>query len=287
MNRSLALLTTFTVVAWSGAPQSDVNLDAARILQNQSAADADGQSTLLPGFYAGSWNDGYHTQWLALYVNREREAVTYVAAEVSRVCGLTLWGDSVRFTTGALPYWQTGDRFTFAFRGVRTSTGINGAFVMNGAPYDGKVFSTKFRFYPSAPAAPSGHPSLGGLYGLVRMHQETGDLLGDELLLVNTTRGLVAFYTDYEGVPVGPYPSDAITVHHDTITVGVPLGDPGHSTPITFIIRHGTSRGDTDEKTPDNISDPRYVAKRASVAEVFALSKAAQCKVEEQPRNKG
>ena len=52
----------------------------------------------------------------------------------------------------------------------------------------------------------------------------TGDLLGDELLLVRTTLGVLALYTLYGGAPFGPLPADSLKMHADTVTGRVAWG---------------------------------------------------------------
>src|SRR5690242_6241245 len=103
------------------------------------------KATLRPGFYIAPWNDDYQTRWLLLYVNPRFEAVIYDAAEVTALCTLKVRGDSVGFTTEQLPFWQTGERFTFSFLGKLTPTGLKGVLLMNGRPYDKRAFPTEFR----------------------------------------------------------------------------------------------------------------------------------------------
>src|SRR3989441_2100595 len=180
------------------------------------------ETILRPGFYIGPWNDDYQTRWLLVYVNRKFDAVTYDAAEVSELCVLKLRGDTVGFTTDQLPFWQTGDRFAFSFLGTLTPTCMGGVLLMKGAPYNRRAFSTQFQFYPIDTTVSAADTALEGLYASVRMHQESGDILGDELVLARTSHGFAVFYTDYEGVPVGPYPSDTLSMHGDTVAIAVP-----------------------------------------------------------------
>jgi len=227
------------------------------------------KATLRPGFYIAPWNDDYQTRWLLLYVNPKFDAAIYDAAEVTPLCTLTIRGDSVGFTTEQLPFWQTGERFTFSFIGRLTSTGIKGELLMNGHPYPRRVFPAEFRYYSTDTKVSYADSALQGVYASVRMHQESGDLLGDELLVVKTNQGFTAFYTDYAGVPVGPYPADTFSMHGDTIDITVPLLGPDRPISKAFILRSSTLRSASDTGAADDSSKPTYLAKKASVEELF------------------
>ncbi len=227
------------------------------------------KTTLQPGFYIAPWNDDYQTRWLLLYVNRKFDAVIYDAAEVTALCTLKIRGDSVGFTTDQLPFWQTGDRFTFSFLGRLTPRGMKGVLLMNGRPYQGRAFPAEFRHYSTDRKASHADSVLEGVYASIRMHRESGDLLGDELLVVKTREGFTAFYTDYEGVPVGPYPADTFSMHGDTIEITVPVFGPDRPVSKTFILHSSTPRSDSDTGMADDSSKPTYLAKNATVEELF------------------
>jgi hypothetical protein len=227
------------------------------------------QGTLPPGFYIAPWNDDYQTRWLLLYVNRRFGPVIYDAAEVTALCTLKIRGDSVGFTTEQLPFWQTGDRFTFSFLGRRMRNGIKGVLLMNGAPYDKRVFSTEFRHYAIDTKMNATDTALEGVYASVRMHQESGDLLGEELLVVKTIQGFTAFYTDYEGVPVGPYPADTFSMRGDTADITVPEFGPDRPVSKTFILQLSAPQANSDAKTVDDSRKPTHLEKKASVQELF------------------
>ena len=230
-------------------------------------ANSASRPTLRPGFYIAPWNDDYQTRWLLLYVHPTFDVVVYDAAELTALCTLKIRGDSVGFTTEQLPFWQTGERFTFSFRGRLTSTGIKGVLVMNGRPYSGRAFAVEFRHYIIDPKVSHADSALEGVYAAVSMHRESGDLLGDELMVVKTNQGFAAFYTDFEGVPVGPYPSDTFSMHGDTIDLTVPLFGPDRPVSKTFILHAPALRSESDTGTADDSNEPTYLAKKATVEE--------------------
>ena len=261
MRQPVFLVFLATVVGYS---------DSLRSASSGSRRDsAFPKATLQPGFYIAPWNDDYQTRWLLLYVNRKLDAVIYDAAEVTALCTLKIRGDSVGFTTDQLPFWQTGDRFTFSFLGRLTPTGIKGVLVMNGRPYQGRAFPAEFRYYSTDTKASHADSVLEGVYASVRIHRESGDVLGDELLVVKTREGFTAFYTDYEGVPVGPYPVDTFSIRGDTIEITVPLFGPDRPVSKTFILHSSTPRSDSDTGTAHDSSKPAHLAKNATVEELF------------------
>ncbi len=230
------------------------------------------QATRQPGFYIAPWSDDYQTRWLFLYVNLKFDAVIYDEAEVSALCTVKIRGDSVAFTTERLPFWQTGDRFTFSFLGRLTSTGIKGVLLMNGRPYQGRVFPVEFHYHSTDTKVSHADSVLEGVYASVRMHRESGDLAGDELLVVKTREGFKAFYTDYEGVPAGPYPADTFSMRGDTMEITVPLFGPDRPVSnLTFILHSSTPRSDSDTGTADDSRKPVYLPKNATIEELFRL----------------
>jgi hypothetical protein len=254
MRPQILLVLLWAAVGYSGSP---------RIAKTVS------RPTLQPGFYIAPWNDDYQTRWLLLYVNPRLDGLIYDAAEVTGLCTLKIRGDSVGFTTEQLPFWQTGEHFTFSFLGKLTSTGIKGVLVMNGSPYRGRAFPVEFRHYsPDTKVSPA-DSALEGVYAAVQMHRESGDLLGDELIVVKTNQGFTAFYTEFEGVPVGPYPADTFSMHGDTIDLTVPLFGPDRLVSKTFILHSSTLRADSDSGTADDSNKPTYLAKKATVDELF------------------
>src|SRR2546421_2421365 len=280
MVRQRALLMILVTVACSRRPQppaSSASGDSTLASGSRTDSGTSGQASLRPGFYIAPWNDDYQTRWLLLYVSRRFEAVTYDAAEASPLCALRIHRDTVGFTTDQLPFWQTGDRFTFSFLGTLTPTGISGVLLMNGAPYHRRAFSTEFRHYSTDTAISATDTALEGVYASVRMHEETGDLLRDELLLVRTSQGFTAFYTDYEGVPVGPYPSDTFSMHGDTVAIAVGLVGPERPVSRTFILHSLVSKFDSDTWTSDASDKPTHLAKKATVGELFQTSTSRRC----------
>jgi len=227
---------------------------------------------LRPGYYIAPWNEGKVTHWLLVLVTPRFQGVTYYAAEASPLCSLEMHGDSVGFLTDALPYWSSGTHFRFAFLGKLESGALKGSLLMDGGPhsYNGRQFPTEFEFFPTDTLSTTADTSRAGDFASVRYVGEEGDLLGDEVLLVNTNRGLAAFYTGYWGVPDGPFPAESISFHGDTLTLAVrlPRGDQSASG-LTFVLRPPNLTLEPDTSGNDDSTNPKTLVKKASVAELF------------------
>jgi hypothetical protein len=230
-----------------------------------------------PGFYFGSWNDSYRTRWLVLYVDRGYKGATYDAGKASGLCNLKMHNDTVEFTTNGLTFWQTDEPFTFSFVGKSTATGLDGSLVMNGGPYNGRAFPTRFAVYPLDATQSSADTALEGMYTSVVQHEETGDLSGDELLLIKVSQGFAAFYTYYEGGPGGPYPVDSVAIHVDTVAITGKLFGPDRVVSRTFILHPHISKLNANTGSSGESEKPTDLIKKAGIPEVFSRSSANQC----------
>ena len=265
-----------TVACGDGSQPKSVSTSA-----NPTTARADSGSPLQtgfrPGFYFGSWDDSYRTRWLVLYVDRGFKGATYDAGEASRVCNLKIHDHTVEYTTNQLTFWQTDEPFTFSFLGTFTATGLDGSLVMNGGPYNGRAFPARFAVYPLDATRSSADTALEGMYTSVIQHEETGDLSGDELLLIKMSKGFAAFYTYYEGGPGGPYPVDSVAVHVDTVAIAGRLFGPDRVVSRTFILHAHTSK--LNPKTGSRGASEKLtdLVKKAGLPEVFGPSSVHQC----------
>jgi hypothetical protein len=228
------------------------------------------QLELQPGIYLAPWSNGYRKRWLLLHVDSSLNAATYYSAEASEVCDIRVRGDSVGFTTNDLADWQAGLRFTFTFAGVLDADGLQGNLVVHGGSLDGRALPVRFEAYLDDKAPSAAAKRLQGLYESVARHESTGDLLGDELLLATTRRGLAAFYTDYEGVPDGPYPVQRLSVRGDTASMLVDFSGQGDAVARTVVL-HAPSLQGPSRSSPGRTSDELiFLSKRATVGELFA-----------------
>ncbi len=175
------------------------------------------QGTLAPGLYVGPWDDEYSTHWLVLLVDAHGNVVTYNPPELLCVCDLRVIRDSIFLQTGRT---ADGLGFNLYVRGSLTASGFNGTArrVGRNVHQSGPVPIALTR-YPIDITDKKTNAGLSGLYDSLRGVPETGDVLGDELLLVPTTDGLVALWTEYAGGPEGPYRADSVTVRNDSVRI--------------------------------------------------------------------
>ena len=287
--KPLAFMMALLAIAACG-DRSHVN--SASTLGNTMTAQSDSAASLQTAFqsalYFGSWNDSHQTRWLVLYIDRKFKGATYDAGEANGLCDLRMHGDTVEFTTNRLPFWQTGTRFTFSFLGTFTATGLGGSLVMDGFPYKGQAFPIHFNFYPIDTTLSSADTALNGMYNSVNLHEATGDLSGDELMLIKTASRFVAFYSYYEGAPVGPFPSDSVSIQGDTVAIAGNLFGYKRFVSRTFILHPHTFKLNYLRTGSSGESEqPTHLIKKASVAELFGPSSVHQCVSATSPKVKG
>ncbi len=178
------------------------------------------QGVLSPGLYVGSWDDEFRTHWLVFFVSAHGKAVTYDPPELLTLCDVRVQSDSVFVQTGRMTQASSGLEFNLLIRGSLTAFGISGTVrrVGRNMPQSGPV-PIRLRRYPVDTAANRIQTGPSGLYDSLRAVPETGDVLGDELLLVPTTDGLVALWTEYAGGPDGPYRADSVSVRSDSVRI--------------------------------------------------------------------
>ncbi len=269
------------LVASMGCGGRSANRDAA----TQANRDAVGSTIadrpsgpkpgLRQGLYLGAWNDAYITHWLAIYVNRSLQAVTYDPPDVHVLCGLTVDRDSVAFTTGVLTYLSTSDNYTLSFRGALTATSMSGTLQMIGRPFDGRTFPILFTHQAIDTATTAGDSAVEGRYLSVRGVPQTGDILGEELLLIKGIGHFIALYTTIQGAPDGPYPADSLQIEGDRVVmVAHPYGAE-NAVKRLFLLTSGAPvpAPATSPATPSVTP----LQKTASVPELFAPSRAVHC----------
>jgi hypothetical protein len=174
---------------------------------------------LKPGLYLGAWDDEYRTHWLSLFVG-PHGAVAYDPPTFLASCAVSVRGDTVSFRTGRLTQGSSGLGFNLVFRGSQDTAGLRGWVQRTGRSmeHSGPVPLVLTR-YAIDTASNQADTVPSGLYTALRGFPETGDILGDELLLLRTSRGPLALWTAYEGGPDGPYPADSVQVSGAAITI--------------------------------------------------------------------
>jgi hypothetical protein len=174
---------------------------------------------LSPGLYVGPWDDEFSTHWLVLFVSAHDKAVTYDPPALLTVCDLRVQGDSVLLQTGRMAQGSALD-FNLFIRGSLTPSGIRGTLRRVGRNVSPSgpvpIGFIRYALDTAANKTPAG-PS--GLYSALRGVPEAGDVLGDELLLIPTTDGLVALWTEWAGGPDGPYRADSVNVWSDSVKI--------------------------------------------------------------------
>jgi hypothetical protein len=220
------------------------------------------------GLYLGSWDDQYRPHWVVLFIDDRGRAVSYDPPNILGLCALAVDGDRVTFRTGLMTEWSSGMQFTLAFGGVLSGGDISGTVHRAGRNIDTLTASLRLVRYSIDSSASRPDGGLSGLYSALQGNQETGDVEGDELLLVNTTRGLVALWTDYEGAPDGPYAADSVAVRGQTVRIVLNAYGLYTQRPLRPLVQTFTLA--TAAATTRRHEDPQLV-KRATLAELLRL----------------
>jgi hypothetical protein len=221
------------------------------------------QGVLAPGLYLGPWNDEYRTHWLALFVGPRRGPVAYDPPELLASCALSVRGDTVSFRTGQLTEASSGLGFNLVFTGRLAPIGITGVVQRVGRNMrPGGAVPLLLTHYAIDTVSSEADTGLSGLYDQLRGVPETGDVLGNELLLIGAEHGPVALWTEYAGGPDGPYRADSVTFRGNAVTIA--LNEYGLFTqrPLQRLTRTFTleSEGLTRRR-----SDPTRLQKRSSL----------------------
>ena len=173
--------------------------------------------TFRPGLYLGSWatgSDNAEIHWLLLAVEKETQGVTYDPPRGRALCQLKVQGDSVAFMTGEMT--ENSERYQLAFRGLLTDSGMAGTLVVYSPRSDPLLLPTMFKRVASPETGVAADTAADGLYSGVK-REGSGNLNGNELLMLRTRRGVLALFTIYADVPFGPSLADSVRIHGDTV----------------------------------------------------------------------
>lgn len=254
-------------------PAAATHSNLADSVLARAQSDTSREGGLKPGYYIGSWDNGYRrTDWILVYVTVGSRAATYRDAEVSSICNLQVHRDTVRFLTNELPQWPDFRRFRFSFAGRLVHDSIIGVLGTVGSTHDSVTFSAQFRIFPKDSITTSSDSAIEGVYASVRAVQEAGDVLGDELLLVKTKGRFAAFHTEFAGVPIGPEPADSLEWHGDTVTI-INSRRPKY----TFVLHPAGFTIDTASIGPGRGGDTVDLTKREGVADLFGPAISDPC----------
>jgi len=228
---------------------------------------------LAPGLYVGPWDDEYRTHWLVLFVDAHGNAVTYDPPVLVTVCDLRVRRDTVFLQTGRMTEASSGLDFNLLVRGALTTSGMSGSVLRVGRnmPKSGPV-PIEFTRYVVDTVASTTKTGLSGLYGRSRGVPETGDVLGDELLLVPTKERLVALWTEYAGGPDGPYRADSVTVQNDSVRIVMNAYGLFTQPPLRPLTRVFALRSDGP---PRSGSETGPLERRATLQQFLAPAQAA------------
>ena len=197
------------------------------------------------------------------------------------MCSLKVKGKSVTFLSGRYMLWQVNSPFNLAFKGSLTAGGMRGEVAVVGGGYEGHVSPIELQHYPIDTLAGSAD-ELEGVFAAVRMHQETGDLDGDELMLAKSDGRLLALWTSYEGAPNGPYLADSLVSQDGDTTKIVGHWDPDkpwQTFSAAFFLkpRHPALRPDTSGAAAEAEGRPRPLSKVAKLSQFFSSSNTVRC----------
>jgi hypothetical protein len=113
------------------------------------------------------------------------------------------------------------------------------------------------------------------------MHEETGDILGDELMLIKSGGRFLGLWTDYGGAPSGPYLADSVSEHGDTTVLEghFEADKPWWPFSRAFFLGPRPPASALDTSTTSFVPDsvPAPLTKTAELAEFFGLSKTIPC----------
>jgi len=139
--------------------------------------------------------------WLMCFDSESRLAWLYVAPSLVKL----QWGESTPSASLHLRSQGLPDRSYYDFQGVAREAELDGNLVAHVAPPSTEVteYAVRGRKLDQTPVAID--RTIAGRYSNVRYVEESGDLVGAELLLFRMDRGisgLVTFYESYWGEPV-------------------------------------------------------------------------------------
>jgi len=193
---------------------------------------------LQPGLYLGPWRvaGDARTHWLVFVFGVDSfRGLVYNPPGFDEICVAQVDSlGSVHLETaslsGSVPYQLAVD-------GSLTRRGLRGKITFSSSQLGATSSSFEMEHVPLGTAMADSAHIRSGLYANVRLHGETGDLLGDELLLVRSERRLVAAYTSYQGVADGPYIADSVTAIGNGVSMVGHFGTREKST-LTLIFNN-------------------------------------------------
>jgi len=214
----------------------------------------------VPGVYWGVSDSGQ--VWLVYLTGGPTGGAIYEPYGSLAVCELR--NDSIATTTFRSA--EKTDGTMYRFTGRRTREGLVGAMewvrVRTGAvkAVDHLVLKAiRARFLTGSVDA------LSGEYEAVRVSQESGDVYGFGVILVDTVDGVVGFLVEYEGGP-GPLQTLAVDRAKDTLRLSWPLATRTEA--ATTLIRGDTLRF---------IGGDQRLIKRSALLELFVRADRSKC----------
>lgn len=202
-----------------------------------------GRLPLKPGWYVGPWVQPSGTHWLVFYFDTEgQQALMYEPPAALRLCAFTVFRDTVRFQSPPLMIRTAGIPYRFRFVGKISADGLRGRVTVLGGLDNGEQDTVSLHWFQTSMDSTAAAANEQGQFSSVRENEASGDLVGDELLIVNTAEGPIALYSLYAGAPLGPFPVDSLKLRGDTVSGRVTLGREPQ--PITWILDRAKSESE-------------------------------------------
>ena len=209
-----------------------------------------GRLPLKRGWYIGPWVQGSGTDWLVFYFDTEdQHAFMYEPPAALRLCAFTVFRDTVRFQSPQLMIRTAGIPYSFRFVGKVSADGLRGRVTVLGGFHNGEQDTVSLHWFQTPMDSTTAAANEQGQFSSVRENEASGDLEGDELLIVNTAEGPIALYSLYAGAPTGPFPVDSLKLRGDTMSGQVTLGRAPR--PMTWIL--GRAKNESEPFGPHHL----------------------------------
>lgn len=210
----------------------------------------------LDGLYVGTSANG--TGWLAYLSFSGRRGVIYNPLGMIGVCSLTVdSGGRVSIVSALRSVWQ------YRLAGRTAGSGLRAALLMldtrSGAVRDSAMLDlTRVGGTEHTGAM---WPEFGGIYSDVRQNRETGDVFGEDLLVVADSDRTRVYHVVYEGSPYQPLAAERVARRGDSLRFTTRYPGAPSAVEVTAVVH-----GDTLTIAPDRVLLRQQSLSRAFLA---------------------
>jgi hypothetical protein len=209
MNFWTRLLITSLICLWVGLainacqPRNQTDEKPPQSQARDSSKDRGDKSQELSGFYFGSsQSQSDEIAWLLKIDMNPREGSLYMPPEVLKLSIVKPdQSNNLSFRSNA----GFGDA-VYEFNGQINQTGIRGTMAQKYPnPASNNTFNVVLNRFDASPLGENRNFKINGMYSNVKYIEDSGDLIGKELIFISTSNGFVGILTSFEGVPTKPY----------------------------------------------------------------------------------